>query len=146
MGTRVVFEGGWYYTAVNALATLATSEGTCSSATIAQGVDAHAAHLRRVLALLGRAGIVEAREGRAGGYRLARDPQDITLAEVFKAVQAAEPLEDAAASNCRRSCVFEVLDEIGLEAEREVLLVLERHSLASLLARVARRRDGRHLP
>ncbi len=146
MGTRVVFEGGCYHTAVHALATLATSEGNCSSATLAQGVHAHAVHLRRVLALLACGGIVEAREGRGGGYRLAREPQDITLADIFGAVRIAVPTDSAVPDSCALSCLSLALDEIGLEAETQVLGLLERHTLASLLARAAQLGGAQHLP
>jgi len=43
--------------------------------------------LENILAELRRAGIVESRRGAAGGYLLARPPEEITLADVIRAVE-----------------------------------------------------------
>jgi Rrf2 family protein len=43
--------------------------------------------LENILAELRRAGIVESRRGAAGGYLLARPPEDISLADVIRAVE-----------------------------------------------------------
>jgi Rrf2 family protein len=39
----------------------------------------------QILRLLARAGLAEARAGRVGGYRLLRDPRDISLLEIVEA-------------------------------------------------------------
>jgi Rrf2 family protein len=41
----------------------------------------------QVLGLLQRAGLAEARAGRGGGYRLARDPADISVLEIVEAAE-----------------------------------------------------------
>jgi len=43
--------------------------------------------LENILAELRRAGIVESRRGAAGGYLLARPPEDVSLADVIRAVE-----------------------------------------------------------
>jgi FeS assembly SUF system regulator len=43
----------------------------------------------KVLKMLAKAGIVTAVRGAAGGYRLARDPEDISVAEVVAAIDGA---------------------------------------------------------
>jgi Rrf2 family protein len=78
--------------AVHALALLARCDEGYPSTFIAGSVNTHAAFLRRILRELVAAGLVEAREGRAGGYRLARRPDRITLAEVYRAVEPEGPL------------------------------------------------------
>lgn len=42
--------------------------------------------VRRVLGLLRRAGLVSSEKGHAGGWRLARDPRAITVADVYLAL------------------------------------------------------------
>ena len=80
---------GWFAVALQALVFLNHTQGqVCPSATIADGLRAHAVFLRRIVAYLVRAGIVEAREGREGGYRLARPAEEINLADVYRALQA----------------------------------------------------------
>ncbi len=41
----------------------------------------------QVLGLLAKAGIAESKAGRGGGYRLARDPRDISILEVVEAAE-----------------------------------------------------------
>lgn len=123
--------------AVQALVVMAGADGTCSSMTIASGVEAHAAYLRRVLAQLVHAGIVEAYEGRTGGYRLARPARRITLADVFRAVKLAGPADECSAYIGVPQRVQAALDDIGAEAEQRVLSVLQAHTLASVIERAA---------
>lgn len=78
-----------FNTAVHVLVWLATADGIRPSAEIAAQIQAHATYLRRVLAPLVQAGIVEAREGRVGGYFLARPAESISLGEVYMALKTA---------------------------------------------------------
>jgi len=92
--------------------------------------------VRRVLTQLIRANIVQSREGRDGGYRLARSAEHITLAEVYQAVKLADAVEDAACSSDMNAGVLAVLDEVGAEVEQRLLEVLGQYTLASVLERV----------
>jgi Rrf2 family transcriptional regulator, repressor of oqxAB len=83
---------GRFAMAVHALAVLAQSDEGYPSAYIASSVNTHAVFLRRILHDLVGAGLVTAREGRTGGYRLARPASDITLADVYRAVEPEGPL------------------------------------------------------
>jgi len=65
----------------------AAAEGTSRTREqIAAAQDVPSAFLVRILTDLRRAGIVRSRRGAEGGYRLARDPEDISLADVIRAV------------------------------------------------------------
>jgi len=83
---------GRFAMAAHALAVLAQSREGYPSAYVASSVNTHAVFLRRILGDLVAAGLVTAREGRAGGYRLARPPERITLAEVYRAIEPDGPL------------------------------------------------------
>ena len=78
--------------AAHALAVLAQSRAGYPSVYVAASVNTHAVFLRRILGDLVAAGLVAVREGRAGGYRLARPPERITLADVYRAVEPEGPL------------------------------------------------------
>lgn len=78
--------------AAHALAVLAQSREGYPSAYVASSVNTHAVFLRRILGDLVAAGLVDAREGRTGGYRLARPADRITLADVYRAVEPDGPL------------------------------------------------------
>lgn len=131
----------WFPVAVQALVFLAGTDQTAnvchSSSAIAQDLQSHAVFLRRILAQLARADLIVAREGRDGGYRLARPPEQITLAAVYHAVTAPEPTNHAADCDDVPTPVQSVLDEIEAEAERRRLDVLCHMTLASVLERVA---------
>lgn len=138
---RLPVSPGWFAINVHALVLMARSDEPCPSAQMACTMNAHAVSLRRCLTQVVRAGIVEAREGRDGGYRLARPPQQITLAEVYQAVKAAGPIDmspiDPASPDPLAAGLREVLDEIGEEAEARMLQVLARHTLAEVAERAA---------
>jgi Rrf2 family protein len=73
--------------AIHALTLLAMEQGRPLPATqIAASVNTHPVFLRRVLAPLQAAGIVESSRGISGGVRLLRSPDKISLREVFDAV------------------------------------------------------------
>lgn len=52
---------------------------------IARTQDISASFLRNILNDLGRSGLVRSQRGAEGGHRLARPPQEITVAEVMRA-------------------------------------------------------------
>ena len=55
--------------------------------TIAQSYGLSHGYLEQVVASLRRAGLVMAKKGAAGGYRLTRAPQTITYAQIMSAVE-----------------------------------------------------------
>lgn len=52
---------------------------------IAENVCTNPARVRKVLAMLKRAGIVEVRGGSAGGYGFTGNPNEVTLLDIFQA-------------------------------------------------------------
>jgi Rrf2 family protein len=75
--------------AIRAVLTLAREDGVevVSARTIAERDHIPVRFLPQVLGDLSRAGIVEARLGRAGGYRLTKDPGLISVLDVIEAVE-----------------------------------------------------------
>src|SRR5262245_32035310 len=81
--------------AVHALAWLALARWRgheiLTSDQVAASVNANPVVIRRSLGDLRLAGLVEVRHGAGAGWRLAREPEEITLLDVYAAV-AQEPL------------------------------------------------------
>jgi len=77
--------------------TRGAGNGLQSSRRIADAMDIPVRFLPQVLADLQRAGLIEAAPGRAGGYKLSRDPEALTLLEVVEAVEG---------DSRRQSCVL----------------------------------------
>ena len=121
--------------ALHTLIVLARTPGSSTSNTLAGRVNTHSSCVRRMLATLGQAGLVEAMEGREGGYRLAVAADRITLKDVYCAV-ASEPLlptNRSRTSQCPISAaVGPALSAIVADAEARFQDELQRRTLADL--------------
>jgi Rrf2 family protein len=73
--------------AVRAAVELAAVGGLANAEQIAQAQDIPLNFLENILRDLRRAGIVESRRGQAGGYALARPADEISVADVIRAVE-----------------------------------------------------------
>ncbi|MGH2548855.1 MAG: RrF2 family transcriptional regulator [Thermomicrobiales bacterium] len=129
-------KSSWFAVAVHAMALLSQSSEGYSSAFVAGSVNTNPAFLRRVLAVLGRANLVESREGRDGGYRLTRPADQITLAEVYRATSRGDTLLERP-SDTSHLCPIgsgmpEAFAEIADTVERNVELELGVHTIADL--------------
>ena len=72
--------------AVHALVCLSHSGRSLSSEALAENICTNPTRVRRVLAGLKKAGMVETREGLDGGYRLCTDPAVLSLRQVAEAI------------------------------------------------------------
>lgn len=73
--------------ALRAVAWLAVHPGLATAEAIAEQTRVPARYMAKVLGTLARAGIVAGRRGVGGGFRLARDPAQLTLLDVVAAVE-----------------------------------------------------------
>ncbi len=137
---------GWFAIAMRALVVLVRfgPQEICSSGTIANDIHSHVTFLRRVLARLVKADLVEAYEGRSGGYRLARSAEKITLADVYRAVQTLEQekTQNTGTTGCIPSSSMSasldgILSEIRKRAEMQLLEALTTYTLADVANRTA---------
>lgn len=74
--------------ALHALVYLNRRGGLVSSGELAQSACTNPARIRKVMAGLKRAGLVETQAGSEGGYRFAGEPESLTLDRVAEAVDA----------------------------------------------------------
>ena len=127
--------------AVHVLTVLAYHEGDrVTSALLAGSVNTNPVIIRRLLLSLQRAKLVETCKGAGSGSRLSRSPRRINLAEVYRAVEPAEPF----ASPSRKpstacpvgKCIRGALEQVFASAERALERDLETTTLADLMATV----------
>lgn len=127
--------------AVHVLAVLAYQQGDpVTSASLAASVNTNPVIVRRLLLALQRAKLVDTRKGAGSGSRLSRSPTRINLAEIYRAVEDAEPF----ASPSRKpnaacpvgSCIQGALDQVFSSAQQALERDLARTTLASLLETV----------
>jgi len=107
---RITYKGDY---ALKALLDLALSydSGLSTINDVAKHIDAPVKFLEQVLLDLKKGGFVESKRGNVGGYRLAKDPAEITLGQVIRHIDG--PIEPIACaekgySDCAdlRKCVF----------------------------------------
>jgi Rrf2 family protein len=78
--------------AVHVLSLLSGKEGRgATSECIAASVNTNPVVIRRMLLRLRRSGIVATQKGAGAGSKLARSPQEITLAHIYRAVETENP-------------------------------------------------------
>jgi Rrf2 family protein len=123
---------------VHFLALLAQSpDAFRTSKEIAESTLTHPVVVRRLMASLQEAGVVETQKGPGGGVRLARLPRRITLADVYKAVETSEPLHlphTAPNQNCPIGQAMQhILEEIFTRAEAALTQELARTTLSDVL-------------
>lgn len=127
--------------AIQALAYLSGSDDVCPSQQIAQSMKSGTTFTRRMMAPLVRARLVRAREGRDGGYSLARPADHITLADVYQALRVNDPLAKGmleSTTDCPNGeAVKSVFREIAEQTERCMLEVYGRYTIADIAARTS---------
>ncbi len=115
-----------------------------SSETISRSVSTNPVVVRRVISLLAKHGIVEVRKGQAGGAALSRPPSEITLEEIYQAIEphplVSVPKSAGESSECRVArFAGPVLAEFFASAEAGFLDRLSGFTLADVLAAVEQR-------
>ena len=78
---------GAFSLAVHALVYLNHKATTLSSEMLAENICTNPARVRKIMAGLKRAGLVETKEGNEGGYRFVGDPAALTLDQVARALE-----------------------------------------------------------
>ena len=112
--------------AVRAMLELATvDEGLVKGERIAHAQGIPLKFLENILIDLRHAGIVHAQRGAEGGYRLARDPRDVTIGQVIRAVEG--PLASV------RGEPPESVSYVGAAEHLQTVWVAVRASLRSVL-------------
>jgi Rrf2 family protein len=130
--------------ALRALAELAASPpGPVKAERLATTQEIPLKFLENILLELRRAEIVASQRGADGGYRLAKPPEEVSLAEVIRAVEGpiatvrgARP-EDTAYTGAATG-----LRDVWIELRTSMRGVLEETSLADLVARASLAQDA----
>jgi len=100
---------------------------------VAQAFGISLNHLQKSVQGLVRAGYVEALQGRAGGVRLAKPPEDIRIGAVVAVLEGSGCLVDCGRGPCPLAgkCLLKTaLDD----AERGFIRALDRYTLADVVA------------
>lgn len=104
---------------------------------IARATGVPRPYLARVLAALTARGITASRKGAAGGYALARDPREISLSEVIRAIDGPVAPLSCSSLNWHKPCPEEprchARGRVWTRVRDAVLTVLETTSVQDLV-------------
>jgi Rrf2 family protein len=123
--------------AVRALCELAAHDGDAplKAEQMAGGQDIPLSFLENILVDLKRAGFVRSQRGQVGGYRMARPANEITIADIIRAVEG--PLADVRGTR-PESLAFEgpaeALRDVWLATRASLRRVLEKVTVADVVA------------
>jgi Rrf2 family protein len=117
--------------AVHILAVLGRHPAGFCSGDLAQSVNANASFVRRVVSKLSKAGLVSATTGKGGACLLAKKPGEVSLLDVYKAVEA--PKAFALHSYpVQKSCLV----SCGIKTAMEKVLTKSQKSLEDSLKKI----------
>lgn len=100
-------------------------DAVCSAADVSTATGIAPPTVSKLLKSLARAGLVSSTRGANGGYRLAREPNDITAANVIDALEGPVSITECSANDSH--CDFEQVCNVG-SAWRRINVAI-RHSL-----------------
>lgn len=112
-------------------------EGLATIEELASAYGISKAHLMKVVHQLGRGGFLETVRGRGGGFRLAREPEQIRVGEVVRYSEGKLDLVECFDPVRNRCCIAPACGLRGVleEALGAFLETLDRYTLADLVAR-----------
>jgi Rrf2 family protein len=130
--------------AVHILAGLGCRRGRdATSSVLATSVNTSPSFVRRIMAKLSRAGIIETATGKGGACRLAKDAKNISLLEIYDAIEAPKVFSIhtyAEQTNCPVSChIKSSLEKVLKKAQKSMESSLGKISLAEVVSDVKRK-------
>ena len=112
---------------------LAARDHQCSASEVALGTRVALPTVQKLLKLLAKGGLVHSARGADGGYNLARQPGEITAAEVLDTLEG--PLAITECSTAVGHCEYETRCQVGgawQKINQSIRVALEAVSLADL--------------
>jgi Rrf2 family protein len=126
--------------ALHMMATLGVGcerEGEMTSSELADSVNAAPSFVRRVLSKLSKAGLVQTRTGKTGACSLAKKAKDISLLEIYEAVEAPKAFAIHSYPNqktCRVSCnIKTAMEKVLNRTQKSMEQSLSKLTLAELV-------------
>lgn len=125
--------------AVHSLVLLAhLPDHMATSEEIAGNVSTHSARIRKVMGFLRKAGYVRTKEGIGGGFILSCDPDQVTLAEIYRLTSQGSLKPNWCSGDESKPCMVssnmeKVMDQLFGGAERHMETYFEQYTIGSIL-------------
>lgn len=114
------------------------SEQQATSGKLASSVNTSPSFVRRILAKLSKANLVNTTTGKSGSCLLAKKPEEISLLEIYHAVDAPKTFaihDYPVQSRCRVSCGIETtMNKVLAKAQKSFEKTLAETTLAEVIA------------
>ncbi|MBS1958035.1 MAG: Rrf2 family transcriptional regulator [Bdellovibrionales bacterium] len=125
---------------LTALAFSRECQGKENSETLARSIRTNPTFVRRLMARLTQAGLVEARRGKSGGVQLSKCPDQITLKEIYLASMdrpLLDRVEKSPDQGCPVSCSMgKIIDDVFDGVEDSVVQHLSKIKLSQLVSKI----------
>ncbi|MFZ3229366.1 MAG: Rrf2 family transcriptional regulator [Pseudobdellovibrio sp.] len=130
-----------FATAVHILTALAFSKKKLlNSEVLAASVSTNPVVIRRLLSLLTKAELVVTLRGKSGGVHLAKDPNQITLKDVYVAINLSESIcahTKKQTKECPVSCSMQaILATISDGTQKSILKYLDSQKLSDIIKKI----------
>lgn len=128
--------------AVHSLVYLASRpDRMATSDMIAHNVNTHPSRVRKVMSCLRKHDYITTKEGIGGGYIMNCNPEDVSLAELYRATSIGSMKPSWCSGTVDNECLVacnmaEVMEHIFSDAEQQLLYYLEQTKIADVLERV----------
>lgn len=123
--------------ALHMLIYISESKSVATSERLAKSVKTNSSYIRKITIFLKQADIIDSQQGKSG-FSLVKDPSEITLKAVYKAVYPERKLlyvhQDANPNCAIGSRIEKIVSPIFDEAENSLLNDLEKKTLSDLIA------------
>ncbi|GIO16808.1 hypothetical protein J19TS2_63630 [Cohnella xylanilytica] len=116
-----------FHATLGVLLLLAKHGGTLSSSEMAKNLHVHAVYLRKIVSELLRLGLVEAKEGRDGGYKLKLPSTQISLADAYEAARSEKGSQNEMGNGWRS------LEQVKTEIDRCTITCLKKYRISDVM-------------
>lgn len=129
-----------FATGIHALLLLAAEPDVLqTSEDVARKLNTNPVVIRRVFSLLQQAELVESQKGPSGGSRLARSPKEISLADIYRALNAGDIFNANSAHAVPGARLNHALSQAFKDAQRAMEKELAQTSLSQLVKKAGKK-------
>jgi Rrf2 family protein len=129
-----------FATGVHALLLLAAEPDVLqTSEDVARKLNTNPVVIRRVFSLLQQAELVESQKGPSGGSRLARSSKEISLADIYRALNPGDVFHAASVHSGPSGKLNQALHQVFRDAQRALEKELAQTSLSQLAKKTAKK-------
>lgn len=129
-----------FATGVHALLLLAAEPDVLqTSEDVARKLNTNPVVIRRVFSLLQQAELVESQKGPSGGSRLARSPKEISLADIYRALNSGDVFHSTSAHAVPGGKLNHALGQIFRDAQKALEKELAQTSLSQLIKKAGKK-------